>query len=242
MGFKYLNKGEDIFDGDDGEDVYANEAQLTARLEYFEEQIAQMNESTPTEERIKALLEIGRIQVERYKGADAWEKAWTAFMLAQDDELWELAVEACDVMFLSEGPDALVALGHALWLGITFPIDPEITVAMLQHLVEESPEEADTRAVAATVAHYVTSMRCGPDDDLTFFTSQMLASVADKHSHVTDQTTFDMWHRTLQLDKPEVFLPKLSGAVDQLVEDKWWIDRDAIRAKLEAENPNDNED
>ena len=242
MGFKYLNKGEDIFDGDDGEDVYANEAQLTARLEYFEEQIAQMNESTPAEERIKALLEIGRIQVERYKGADAWEKAWTAFMLAQDDELWELAVEACDVMFLSEGPDALVALGHALWLGITFPIDPEITVAMLQHLVEESPEEADTRAVAATVAHYVTSMRCGPDDDLTFFTSQMLASVADKHSHVTDQTTFDMWHRTLQLDKPEVFLPKLSGAVDQLVEDKWWIDRDAIRAKLEAENPNDNED
>ncbi|BAS68482.1 hypothetical protein [Bathymodiolus septemdierum thioautotrophic gill symbiont] len=242
MGFKYLNKGEDIFDGDDGEDVYANEAQLTARLEYFEEQIAQMNESTPTEERIKALLEIGRIQVERYKGADAWEKAWTAFMLAQDDELWELAVEACDVMFLSEGPDALVALGHALWLGITFPIDPEITVAMLQHLVEESPEEADTRAVAATVAHYVTSMRCGPDDDLTFFTSQMLASVADKHSHVTDQTTFDMWHRTLQLDKPEVFLPKLSGAIDQLVEDKWWIDRDAIRAKLEAENPNDNED
>ncbi len=32
MGFKYLNKGEDIFDGDDGEDVYANEEQLQARL------------------------------------------------------------------------------------------------------------------------------------------------------------------------------------------------------------------
>ncbi|HAZ34734.1 MAG TPA: hypothetical protein DCY60_03405, partial [Gammaproteobacteria bacterium] len=150
--------------------------------------------------------------------------------------LWELAVEACDVMFLSEGPDALVALGHALWLGITFPIDPEITVAMLQHLVEESPEEADTRAVAAAAAHYVTSMRCGEDDDLTFFTSQMLASVADKHSHITDQSTFDVWRRTLELDKPEVFLKKLSGAVDQLVDDKWWIDRDTIRAKLEAEN------
>jgi len=236
MGFKYLNKGEDIFDGDDGEDVYANEEQLKARLVYFKGQLAEMNEGMPTEERIKNLLEIGRIQVERYKGADAWEKAWTAFTLAQNDELWELAVEACDVMFLSEGPDALVALGHALWLGITFPIDPEITVAMLQHLVEESPEEADTRAVAAAAAHYVTSMRCGADDDLTFFTSQMLASVADKHSHVTDQTTFDMWHRTLQLDKPDVFLKKLSGAIDQLVEEKWWVDRDAIRAKLEAEN------
>ncbi|SMM99565.1 hypothetical protein SPONL_679 [uncultured Candidatus Thioglobus sp.] len=235
MGFKYLNKDENIFDGDDGEDVYANEEQLVARLEYFEGELAKLNEATPAEERIKVLLEIGRIQVERYKGADAWKKAFTAFNLAQDDELWELAVEACDVMFLSEGPDALVALGHALWLGITFPIDPEITVAMLQHLVEESPEEADTRAVAATVAYYITSVRCGEEDDLTFFASQMLASVADKHSHINNQSSFDLWRRTLELDKPEVFLKKLSGAIDQLVEDKWWVDRDAIRAKLDAE-------
>ncbi|SMN02709.1 hypothetical protein SPONN_1689 [uncultured Candidatus Thioglobus sp.] len=128
-----------------------------------------------------------------------------------------------------------MALGHALWLGITFPIDPEITVAMLQHLVEESPEEADTRAVAATVAYYITSVRCGEEDDLTFFASQMLASVADKHSHINNQSSFDLWRRTLELDKPEVFLKKLSGAIDQLVEDKWWVDRDAIRAKLDAE-------
>lgn len=238
MGFKYLNKNQDIFDGEDGEDAYANETQLKARLAYFENQLSTMNEQTDVQEKIKNLLEIGRIQVERYKGADAWEKAFTAFTLAQEHTLWELAVEACDVMFLSEGPDALVALGHALWLGITFPIDPEITVAMLQHLVEESPEEANTRAVAATVAHYVTSMRCGAEDELTFFTSQMLASVADKHSHVSDQSTFDLWRRTLELDKPEIFLKKLSGAIDQLVDGKWWIDRDAIRAQLELENKN----
>ncbi len=193
MGFKYLNKGQDIFDGDDGEDVYANEGQLQTRLKYFEAQLTGLDKSTLVEEKIKILLEIGRIQVERYKGADAWENAFTAFNLAQKDELWELAVESCDVMFLSEGPDALVALGHALWLSVTFPIDPEITIAMLQHLIEESPEEADTRAVAATVAHYITSIRCGANDELTFFTSQMLASVADKHSHIMDQSTFDLW-------------------------------------------------
>jgi phosphoribosylanthranilate isomerase len=45
----------------------------------------------------------------------------------------------------------------------------------------------------------------------------MLASVADKHSHITDQSTFDLWRKTLKLDEPEVFLKKLSGAVDQLV-------------------------
>jgi len=235
MGFKYLNKDQNIFDGDDGEDVYANEEQLKTRLEYFEKQLSELSDDSPVKERINHLIEIGRIQVERYKGNDAWEKAFTAFDLAQENELWELAVEACDVMFLSEGPEALKALGHALWLGITFPIDAEITVAMLQHLVEESPKESDTRAIASAVAHYITSIRCGKDDDLTFFASQMIASVADDHSHVSDQSTFDLWRKTLQLDKPEVFLKKLSGAIDQLVGDKWWIDRDKIRAKLDAE-------
>jgi hypothetical protein len=66
----------------------------------------------------------------------------------------------------------------------------------------------------------------------------MLASVADKHSHVTDQSTFDLWRRTLELDKPDVFLKKLSGAIDQLVEGKWWIDKDKIRTKLDNENQN----
>jgi len=32
-----------------------------------------------------------------------------------------------------------------------------------------------------------------------------------------------------------VFLKKLSGAVEQLVADDWWIDRDKIKAKLDAE-------
>ncbi len=232
---KYLNK-EQVFDAEGGEDLYANEEQLQSRLDYFEKQIQAQTEDTPAEEQIKNLLEIGRIQVERYKGSDALDQVFSAFDMAIDNELWELAVEACDVMFLSEGPDALKALGHALWLGVTFPIDPELTVAMLQHLIEESPKEADTRAIAAATAHYITSMRCGVDDDLTFFSSQMMASVADEHSHVTDQSTFDLWRKTLQLDKPEVFLKKLSGAVDQLVADDWWVDRDKIQATLDAED------
>jgi hypothetical protein len=123
---KYLNK-EQIFDAEDGEDLYANEEQLVARLEFFETQRSEQTLETPVEDRINTLLEIARIQVERYKGSDAWEVAMLAFDLAKENELWELATEACDAMFLSEGPDALKALGHALWLGITFPIDPENT-------------------------------------------------------------------------------------------------------------------
>ncbi len=229
---KYLNK-EQIFDAEEAEDLYANEEQLSAKLEFYEKQLAEQDESTPVEERLNTLLEIARIQVERYQGADAWDKAMQAFDLAKDNQKWEHAVEACDAMFLSEGPDSLKALGHGIWLGVTFPIDPELTVAILQHLVEESPKGADTKAYAAAVAHYITSVRRGADDDLTFFASQMIASVADEHSHVTDQSSFDLWRRTLQLDKPEVFLTKLSGAVDQLVGEDWWIDRDEIRSRID---------
>lgn len=233
MGFRYLNKSQNIFDGDDSEDVYASEAQLTARLAYFKKQLKAQNKTTPIEQQIKTLLEIARIQVERYQGKDAWKKGMAAFTLAQQKELWELAVEACDVMFLSEAPDALKALGHALWLSVTFPIDAEMSVAMLQHLIEESPKESDTRAVAAATAHYITSIRCGEDDDLTFFTSQMIASVADDHSHITDQSSFDLWRKTLSLNNPEIFLKKLATAIEKLVgENGWWIDRDKIRSSL----------
>ncbi len=235
MGFKYLNKEQNVFDAEEGEDVYANEEQLLAKLDYFEAKLLSQDENTPVEDEINNLLEIGRIQVERYKGADAWDRGSKAFNLAIDNELWELAVEACDVMFLSEGPGALKALGHALWIGVTFPIDAEMTVAMLQHLVEESPKGADTKAYAAAVAHYIASIRCGTDDDLTLFASQMIAAVADEHSHVSNQSTFDLWRKTLELDKPEVFLKKLSIAVDQLVGERWWIDKDKIRARLDYE-------
>jgi hypothetical protein len=51
---------QDIFDGDDGEDVYANEKQLQARLEYFESQLAGLSEGAPTDERIKSLLDSKR--------------------------------------------------------------------------------------------------------------------------------------------------------------------------------------
>jgi signal transduction histidine kinase len=98
---KYLNK-EQIFDAEDGEDMYANEEQLVARLDFFEKQLMDQTADTVVEDKINTLLEIARIQVERYKGADAWERAMTAFDLAKENELWELATEACDAMFLSE--------------------------------------------------------------------------------------------------------------------------------------------
>ena len=60
----------------------------------------------------------------------------------------------------------------------------------------------------------------------------MLAGVADNHSHITDQGSFDVWRKTLELDNPDVFLAKLSGAIDQLIDDKWWVDREMLKNKM----------
>lgn len=231
MGFKYLNKGEDLFDADGQEDLQATTEQLASQLAFYQNKLDNPPKIQTPSEHIADLLQVARIQVERYQGKDAWDKAFVAFGIAEKEGLWELAVESCDVLFLTEGPDALVALGHALWLGITFPIDPELTVAVLQHLVNESPPESDTKAVAAATAHYIATMRC-KDGDLTFFTSQLLASVADNHSNISDQKTFDVWAKVLEIDNPDIFLKKLSGAIDQLIGDKWWFDKEAIYKRI----------
>ncbi len=234
MSFKYLNQDKNLFDAEDAEDLYASTSQLNHQLDYYKNTLDNLPKIAPTKDRINLLLKIARIQIERSEAKDSWNKAFEAFHLAEKEDLWELAVKACDLLFLAEGPDSLVALGHGLWLGITFPIDAELTVMILEHLIKESPKESDTCAIAAASAHYIANIRLGADDELTFFTNQMLSSVADNHSHVTDQRSFDLWQRTLELDDPKVFLKKLSNAIDQLVGDNWWIDKKRIDTFIDA--------
>ena len=114
-------------------------------------------------------------------------------------------------------------------------MDPELTVAMLQHVVDETPADSDGAAVAAATAHYVVDMRAveGPQrENLLFYTNQMLATVARRHSEVLGQQDFDRWFRKLELHDPALFLARLRNVVDVLVQDEWWIDRDALREKL----------
>ena len=69
-------------------------------------------------------------------------------------------------------------------------------------------------------------------ENLLFYTNQLLATVARRHSDVHDQPMFERWSKKLELDDPAKFLPRLRNVVDVLVQDNWWIDRDALTAKL----------
>lgn len=165
--------------------------------------------------------------------AEAWQQARTAFDAFLAAERWQEAAEACDVLYQCEQPDSVAALGMGVWLGVTYPIDPQTSIALLQHVVEETPDKADGGAVAAVTAHYIADLR-GEDkrDSLMFFTTQLIAQVAKRHRNIDDQEKLNIWMEMLELNDPDVFLPRMSQVVDAIVGDKWWFDRNALRARL----------
>lgn len=210
-------------------------AQLEARLVELREQLAGLPEGTGEHRRAGLQLEIARALQVLGRGAEAWpigRLAFDGFVAAED---WERAADACDVLYLSEQDGSLAALGQGIWLGVTFPIDPEISVHLLSHVVDDTPDDADGAAVAAATAAFLADLRApdGPDRDrLVFFANQLLGQVARRHGRVADQAAFAQWVRRLELDEPDKFLIRLRNVVDVLVQDDWWIDRDAIHSQL----------
>ncbi len=231
---KYLKEDASMRDADSGDELTEPTALLEAQLAEFKQQMLQLPPNYQPLARADLLLQIGRTLIRLERKQDAWDAGREAFDIYIAHEAWEGAVQACDIMFTSEQPESLAALGQGIWLAVTFPVDPELTVAMLQHVIDDTPPDSDGAAVAAVVAHYVVDLRSEgrQREDLLFYTNQMLGTVSRRHGDVQDQAAFDRWFKKLELDDPAKFLPRLRNVVDVLVQDEWWIDRDAIRAKL----------
>lgn len=210
-------------------------AQLEAHLVELRAELAALPESSGEHERAGLQLQIARALQVLGRGADAWplgRMAFDAFAAAGD---WENAADACDVLYQSEQDGSLAALGQGIWIGVTFPIDPEISVHLLSHVVDDTPDDADGAAVAAATAAFLADLRApeGPERDrLVFFANQLLGQVARRHGSVADQDAFEGWVRRLELDEPDKFLVRLRNVVDVLVQDDWWIDRETIQSRL----------
>lgn len=179
-------------------------------------------------------LQMARTLVNLERGDEAWPLGREALdtFIGTDD--FESAADACDVLFQSEQPDSLSALGQGIWLAVTYPIDPELSVELLTHVVEETPDDADGAAVAATTALFLADIRASGSqrDNLMFFATQILGRVARRHGDVDSQEAFDLWMERLELKEPDKFLVRLRNVVDVLVQDNWWFDREALQAKL----------
>ena len=214
----------------EGQPEEVSSALLDSQLQAIQERLRE----TPPAAQAELRLEAARTLLRLDRKEEAWEEARQAFDAAVAAAQWESAVEACEALFLAEQPESLAALGQGIWLAVTFPIDPGITIEMLRRVVEETPDDSDGAAVAAATAYYVADVRAeGKDrENYRFYAGQMLSSVARRHSQVEGQEQFDAWMERLELYQPEQFLVRLRNVVDVLVQDEWWIDRDAIHAQI----------
>lgn len=164
----------------------------------------------------------------------AWGLSREAFTVYRNAEQWEDAIRCCDLLFQTGLPAATPALGNGLWLSITYPVDPELTILMLNQLIDSTPDNADGAAVAATVAHYIADLRLEGEkrESVMFLTSALLGKVAERHSNVDSQAKMDMWMERLDLLDPAVFMPRMGQVIEAIVEGQWWYDRDELRARL----------
>jgi hypothetical protein len=154
---KYL-KEEHMRDADSGEDMQESAYLLEARLAELRQHRAEVQDRNSSAY-VDLLLEESRLLIRLEKLDEAWDAAHAAFDAYLGQENWQGAVEACDVLYAADRPGSLAALGQGIWLAVTFPVDPELTVAMLEHVVEETPDDSDGAAVAAVTAHYVADLR-----------------------------------------------------------------------------------
>jgi len=180
-------------------------------------------------------LDIAEIQVALEHKQDAWNMAREAFNVALKNESWQDAVEACNVLYQCEQADSIAALGMGVWLAVSFPVDPELTLAMLLHIVDETPNNSDGAALAAVAARYVIDLRAEDEHHASqaFLADNLIARVAERHSNVRDQAALIAWMGRLELRDPQVFLPRLSQVVDVIVGESWWFERDELRKKFD---------
>jgi hypothetical protein len=217
-----------------GADTVVSVAALDARLQAMDDQLKESGNAGASKKRGRLLLNTAEVLLDLDRGAQAWDRAHEAFRISFEIGDRELAVAACELMFHADQADSLAALGQGVWLAVTYPVDPTLSVRMLRHIIDETPDQADGAAVAAAAAAYIVELRARGKEhnDLSMETLEMLGTVARAHGEVHDQAQFDAWMTKLELNDPQKFLVRLRNVVDVLVQDQWWFDRDRLRAQL----------
>lgn len=210
---------------------------LVRTLQQKQQQLAQLAPQSTPLERAQLQHEIAEIMLDISDPGmpeAAWGLAKEAMLIFVEKQQMGAAVSALDCLYRTELPAAVVALGHALWLAVTYPIDPELSIATLKSLIDDTPAKSDGAAVAAATAHYIADLRLQGKkrDSVMFLTTNLIAHVAERHSQVSDQAQLNLWMAKLELNDPQDFLPKLAQVIDALVAENWWFNRNALRAEL----------
>jgi len=208
--------------------------ELADKLTTYQDKLKSLPAESTDLERALIQLDISELLLALDQKEDAWNQARSTFDTFIKNKEWQHAVEACNVMYQTEQPASIVALGHGVWLAVTYPIEADTSVAVLNHIVDETPPTSDGAAVAAMTGYYIADIRSTDEnhESMTFLAKTILGNVAKRHSNVQTQKEMDAWLFKLELNDPQIFLPRLSLVVNSIVEENWWFDRDDLRSRL----------
>jgi len=207
---------------------------LEDQLKLFQQHLAELPETASELDKNRIILDIAETHLALEHKEEAWKLARAAFNVFLQLEAWQEAVEACNVLYQADQPASISALGQGVWLAVSFPIAADTSVAMLTHIVDETPNDSDGAGVAAMAACYITDLRAEDDrhENLSFLARNLLGQVAHRHSNINSQEQLDIWIDKLELRDPQVFLPRLSMMLNIMVGEEWWFDREELRQKM----------
>lgn len=230
---KYLDVRIDL-GAETGSDALTSVQASELRLAAIQDRLKEVSTETEQSKLVSLLLDESELLVDLNRLPEAWDSAKTAFDISIADKTWEQAIRSCDLLFRTGLEHSLPALGQGIWLAVTFPVDLELTVSMLNHVIDETPHHSDGAAVAAMAAIYVVDLRAEGElyNELCVHTRQMLTTVARRHGGIHNQLDLDNWLDRLELNEPKQFLGRLRSIVDVLVQDNWWFDRAATQAEI----------
>lgn len=217
-----------------GQDARISVQATEGRLHALRDRIRETAGEGDTMGRMALLLDEAGLLIDLNRAAEAWKCAQHVFETAVTEQQWQNAAQACELMFRAEQPLSLAALGQGIWLAVTFPVDPELTVRLLEHVVDETPDHSDGAAVAAATAIFIADLRAegAQHDALSVSTRQLLTSVARRHSAIASQADLDAWIDRLELNDFDALLGRLRRIIETLVQGNWWIDREDIHSGL----------
>ncbi len=226
----------------DGNPIFAmndqqSQAEIQRMLAEHQQQLTALAADCPALDRIRVELDVAEALLGLQRNQEAWDCVRATFDRSIEQEAWQEAAEACDILYRTDLEENIIALGNGVWLAVTYPIKPQTSVALLHHIVDETPDKSDGGAVAAMSAHYIADLRTEGKgkESLTFLTAQILARVAKRHRGIEGQEMINTWIEILQLNDPGELLPRLGKMLELMVDGNWWYDRDALRAKLPQE-------
>ena len=217
-----------------GQDLGDARVFFEKELQTLMQQLEHLGDKAELIEVADVKLGIARARLGLGEQQACWQEARPLLKIFIEAEQYQKAVEVCELLYLAEQDDSIIALGHGCWLAVTYPVEPALSVDMLSYIVEETPDNSDGAAVASVTALYLAELRAHNEEkeSLMFLAKQLIAMVAKRHRGIEDEESIQIWIEMLELNNLDELFARLGKVIDAIVGQKWWIDRDDLSSRL----------